>query len=54
MANITFYKKNREYYYVSSSGTGSQVTTSNSYCIRNNSSQNSWVRTAGLLLEPKE
>lgn len=48
MADITFYKKNREYYYVSSSGTGSQVTTTDSYCIRNNSSINSWVRTAGF------
>lgn len=24
MADITFYKKNREYYYVNSSGTGTQ------------------------------
>lgn len=48
MANVTFYKSNQQYYYVNSSGTGSQVAKLGGYCIRNNSSMNSWIRTAGF------
>lgn len=54
MADITFYKKNREYYYVNSSGTGTQNNLTDSYCIRNNSSANSWIRTAGFTTGTKK
>lgn len=54
MADITFKKSDKQYYYVSSSGTGSQVNTTDAYCIRNSTSQNSWVRTAGFTTGTKK
>lgn len=48
MADIVFYKSNCDYYYVNSTGTGTQVNTTNSNCIRNSPTINSWVRTIGF------